>query len=226
MPPTTIKPGYLTTEFYVSVLAALGALIATLAGGIPGTTGAEIAAASVWIYTISRGVAKFGSLALPLLTLLPELKAQIMQLRGQALSAAAAKTAQVLIALLCIVSLGCTTMTPRQAALLTTAENLANVAGTAAATFYGGPMAGQLASAGLSGLASVLQGYVGTVVPATVVQASPGVPGVGQAVLREIATYRPISQDDVDTVHAAAAIAAALTPHQLTQLAASPTPST
>jgi len=105
----------------------------------------------------------------------------------------------------------CSTLTSSQrGALLVGAETLANIAGTAAATYYGGSSAGQLASAGLSALASVLQGYVGATVPASVVQATPGVTNVGPAVANVIATNHPVTQSDVNTVTQAATIASTL----------------
>jgi hypothetical protein len=120
----------------------------------------------------------------------------------------------------------CSTLTSSQkGALLVGAETLANIAGTAAATYYGGPAAGQLASAGLSALASVLQGYVGATVPTSIVQASPGVANVGQAVAQVIAPNSKVTQSDVNTINAAAAVAQTLklTPAP-TQAAPSPGP--
>jgi hypothetical protein len=72
--------------------------------------------------------------------------------------------------------------------------------------YYGGPAAGELASAGLSALGSVLQGYVGNTVPTSVVQASPGVANVGVAVAGVIAPNHTVSQSDVNTVNQAAAL--------------------
>jgi hypothetical protein len=109
-----------------------------------------------------------------------------------------------------ILTIGCANMTPQQAALVTNAVKLADVAAMAAANIYGGPEAGHLASAGLSALGSVLQGYVGAQVPAAVLKASPGVAGVGEALAQQIAPNRVISQRDVNAVHRAAAIAATL----------------
>ncbi len=109
-----------------------------------------------------------------------------------------------------LIVMGCTNMTPQQKAIATNAETLASIAATAAATFYGGPVAGQLASAGLSALGQVLQGYVGTTVPKAVVENSPGIAGVGAAVAAQIPSKTPISQSTVNTVNRAAAIAAAL----------------
>jgi hypothetical protein len=105
----------------------------------------------------------------------------------------------------------CSTLTSSQrGALLVGAGTLANIAGTAAATYYGGPAAGQLASAGLSALGSVLQGYVGSTIPTSVVQATPGVANVGMAVAGVIAPDHTVSQSDVTIVNKAAALAAAL----------------
>jgi hypothetical protein len=105
----------------------------------------------------------------------------------------------------------CSTLSASQrGALLVGAESLANIAGTAAATYYGGPGAGQLASAGLSALGSVLQGYVGKPIPTSVVQAAPGVANVGEAVAGVMAPDHKVSQADVNTVNKAAAIVAAL----------------
>ena len=97
---------------------------------------------------------------------------------------------------------------PRSGALLVGAETLANIAGAAAATYYGGPAAGQLASAGLSALGSVLQGYVGATVPASVVEATPGVANVGSAVAAVIAPNHTVSQNDVNIVNQAASLVA------------------
>jgi hypothetical protein len=106
----------------------------------------------------------------------------------------------------------CSTLTASQrGALLVGAESLANIAGTAAATYYGGPAAGQLASAGLSALGSVLQGYVGNTIPTSVVQASPGIANVGPAIAAVIAPNHKVSQSDVTTVNQAAKIASLLT---------------
>jgi hypothetical protein len=117
----------------------------------------------------------------------------------------------LLVGALSLFQPACGTLTnPQRGALLVGAGTLANIAGTAAATYYGGPAAGQLASAGLSALGSVLQGYVGANVPTSVVQATPGVAKVGAAVSGVIATNHKVNQTDVNTVNQAAAIAATL----------------
>jgi hypothetical protein len=89
---------------------------------------------------------------------------------------------------------------------MVSAQALANIAGTAAATYYGGPAAGEAASAGLSALGSVLQGYVGNTVPASVVQATPGIQGLSTAVMAVISQNHLITQADVNAINEAAAI--------------------
>lgn len=118
--------------------------------------------------------------------------------------------------LLVIVSLfllGCSSTeqyltSPQGQAVLQSSEAIANAAATAAATQYGGPVAGQLASAGLDALATVLQGYLNTTVPHKVVQASPGITAVANAVSPSISSSKPVTQADVDILYQAAAIAA------------------
>ena len=100
----------------------------------------------------------------------------------------------------------CSNLTTQQKAFITSAETLAGAAATAAATFYGGPLGGALASAGLSALASVLQGYLGTTVPQSVVVASPGVNGVGVVAAAQL-PKAPVTQATVNTVNRAAVIA-------------------
>lgn len=111
----------------------------------------------------------------------------------------------------------------QRGALLVGAETLANIAGGAAATYYGGPAAGQLASAGLSALGSVLEGYVGNTIPAPIVQATPGIANVGPAVAAVVSLSHPITQTDVNTVNRAAQIASTL---NLSRAANTATPET
>jgi len=56
---------------------------------------------------------------------------------------------------------------------------------------------------------TVLQGYVGSQVPASVVQTAPGVQGVGTAVLNVLAQNHKVTQADVNAINEAAAIEAA-----------------
>jgi hypothetical protein len=79
--------------------------------------------------------------------------------------------------------------------------------------------AGQLASAGLSAAADVMQGYVDKQPPLKVAAASPGVAGVGQKVVAYLQKKGWVTQSVVDTIHDAAAIAANVT------VKPSPTPS-
>ncbi len=115
--------------------------------------------------------------------------------------------------ILCTAILGCSNVqtylqSPQGKAVLATSETIAQIALTAAATTYGGPLAGQLAGAGLNSLASVLQGYIDRPVPAAVVKTAPGVPVVAKAVAPLVATNKPVTQADVDKLYKAAAIAA------------------
>jgi hypothetical protein len=102
---------------------------------------------------------------------------------------------------------GCANLTPQQAAILTTATNIARIAASAAATYYGGAQAGAMASAGLDALGQVIQGYVGHPIPSEIVTASPGIRGVGPALITIISPDHAISQADADKVALAARIA-------------------
>ncbi len=97
---------------------------------------------------------------------------------------------------------------PQGSAILSTSETIAHVAVQAAATTYGGPVAGQLAGAGLDALATVLQGYINKPVPAAVVKASPGITAVANAVAPLVQSGAPVTQGDVNAVFQAASIAA------------------
>lgn len=103
----------------------------------------------------------------------------------------------------------CFSCTPEQKAnALAVAGSLANDAVKAAATYYGGPVAGQLASAGLSAAAEVLQGYVDKKPPLQVIEKSPGVAGVGHVVVDYLKSKGIVTQATVDKIHTAATIAA------------------
>lgn len=56
-----LKPGHRTTEFLVTVLTSLGALIAAFADQLPPRYAAIAAAASTGAYAVSRGLAKLGA---------------------------------------------------------------------------------------------------------------------------------------------------------------------
>jgi CHASE2 domain-containing sensor protein len=59
------KPGWKTTEFAVTVLTALAALIAALAGQLSPRYAAIAAAVSVGLYAVSRGLAKVPTPVIP-----------------------------------------------------------------------------------------------------------------------------------------------------------------
>lgn len=52
------KQGYLTTEFWVSLLTAVGAVTASAAGVLPSKYAALAATISTLAYALSRGLAK------------------------------------------------------------------------------------------------------------------------------------------------------------------------
>ncbi len=106
----------------------------------------------------------------------------------------------------CLIISSCAYLgSPQGQALLTNGETIAQVALEAAATNFGGPLAGKLASAGLDALATVLQGYIGRLVPKPIVVATPGIKGVGPAVAPFISSSKPVTQADVNAVFKAAA---------------------
>jgi Na+/H+ antiporter NhaC len=53
-----LRPGYLTTEFWVSTLATIGAFLAGIGGFLPANFAILAAAISAGAYAISRGLAK------------------------------------------------------------------------------------------------------------------------------------------------------------------------
>lgn len=123
------------------------------------------------------------------------------------------KPKKYILTIVAMLSISCAgTLSPNQQAIATTATNLARIAVSAAATYYGGPAAGQLASAGLDGLASVIQSYVGHPIPSGIVTASPGVSGVGAELVTLIAPDHKVTQADADKVALAARIAKTLAP--------------
>lgn len=100
---------------------------------------------------------------------------------------------------------GCAQLqTPTGQAVLSTSQVIAKTAVEAAATTYGGPLAGQLAGAGLDALATVVQGYINKPVPTPIVKASPGVAGVGSAVAKLLSNTKPVTQTDVNILYQAA----------------------
>lgn len=57
------KPGYKTTEFIATALAAVGALVAAFADKLPARYAAIAAAVATGCYAISRGLTKLGAYA-------------------------------------------------------------------------------------------------------------------------------------------------------------------
>lgn len=90
-------------------------------------------------------------------------------------------------------------------------DTLANKAIVAAAEHYGGQKAADLASAGLSATASVLQGYVDKKPPLDIIVESPGVEGVGHILVDYIKDKGIVKQSTIDNLHKAATFAAKLT---------------
>lgn len=58
-----IKPGWKTTEFWISVLTSAGSILASAIGFLPPKYAAIVTAASAGLYSVSRGLAKTGSAA-------------------------------------------------------------------------------------------------------------------------------------------------------------------
>jgi hypothetical protein len=56
-----VKPGYKTTEFWVSALTAVGLLVAAASTSLPPRYAAIGAAVSSSAYAISRGIAKISA---------------------------------------------------------------------------------------------------------------------------------------------------------------------
>lgn len=59
-PPTGLKPGYKTTEFWVVVLTTIATLAGQLDGLVPPPWGVVISGIAAAAYAISRGLAKSG----------------------------------------------------------------------------------------------------------------------------------------------------------------------
>ena len=58
-----LKPGYKTTEFWVTTLASVGALVAALTSNLSPKYAAIGAAIAQGAYAISRGITKHGALS-------------------------------------------------------------------------------------------------------------------------------------------------------------------
>jgi hypothetical protein len=107
---------------------------------------------------------------------------------------------------------GCATLTPTQGAIIMTANSIASAALSAVASAYGGPAAGELAAAGLSAEASVLQGYVNSKIPSQVVTAAPGVAGLDNVISGIVSSSKTVKQSDVTVLNDAAQILTAAVP--------------
>lgn len=116
----------------------------------------------------------------------------------------------ILLIVVIFLLLGCaTTKTTWQEKLAPDA--LANKAVVAAAEHYGGQKAADLASAGLSATASVLQGYVDKKPPLDIIVESPGVEGVGHILVDYLKDKGAVKQSTIDNLHKAATFASKLT---------------
>ena len=113
---------------------------------------------------------------------------------------------------ICYAVTGCQNMTPGQAKAINSATKIAEIAATAAATYFGGPAAGQLASETLQGYVPVVQAYVGNTIPPEVVKATAGNAAIGTALAQVIAPDHVVPEQNVATITKAAAIAATLAP--------------
>lgn len=117
---------------------------------------------------------------------------------------------KTLASLLALLLAGCTTLTgptgtkqiastfsiDQRRAFPGDATTLASIA----AGIYGGPAA----SAGLNALGTVMQGYVGKLIPSAVVAASPGVGQLGVSAVPLVSSSVPVSQADVTAIFTAA----------------------
>ena len=55
---TVVKPGWKTSEFWLSILTTIGAVGASVSGVLSGKAGAIVAGISTAAYAISRGLTK------------------------------------------------------------------------------------------------------------------------------------------------------------------------
>lgn len=132
MDPTLNKPGYLTTEFYVTIATSIGALLAATAGSLPPSWAAKVAMVSAGAYAVSRAIGKVGPAIFTVLSALNLLRDDVA--RSAVLAAGSssptaptpstspAAVAKVLIASLLIGSIslsGCSNLTPDQKAKVT-----------------------------------------------------------------------------------------------------------
>jgi hypothetical protein len=55
------KPGYQTTEFYVTIATLLGSMLSAVSGGLPSEWAAGVSGGVVAAYAIARAVVKIGA---------------------------------------------------------------------------------------------------------------------------------------------------------------------
>lgn len=100
------------------------------------------------------------------------------------------------------------TLTTTGKTILVGADQLAVGVGTAAATYYGGPLAGAAASALLNGVAADIQTKVGqTATPAQVAAVTGVSPQIIATITKNKPPTVPYTQSDVNLIYNAAAIA-------------------
>ena len=56
--PTPVKPGWKTTEFWVTLATSIGSVLSAIAGILPAKEAGVLATASTVIYTIARAFTK------------------------------------------------------------------------------------------------------------------------------------------------------------------------
>ncbi len=103
------KPGYLTTEFYVTIITTIGGLLAAFAGGLPPAWAARIAMVSAGAYALSRAVAKIGPDLLLILGAGKTFKAEVVPAAAAATSSHVAGIIAALIFLPAFLFSGCQT---------------------------------------------------------------------------------------------------------------------
>lgn len=57
----SMKPGYLTTEFWATVLVNIGAVTTALTGSVPAKWAAILSTISVAVYALARALTKTGT---------------------------------------------------------------------------------------------------------------------------------------------------------------------
>lgn len=110
----------------------------------------------------------------------------------------------------CLLLGACATSTPTWQQQLAP-SGLASQVISSVARHYSGENAGELASAGLSAAAEVLQGYVAEKPPIDIITESPGVEGVGRVLINFLKDKGVVTQEMVNGIHKAAAFAARVT---------------